>query len=60
LLAHPDVQAEIARLELPQGSVVVSDPWIYGKAINDARDIKVLLTSNVVRLGWRQGGQLLR
>ncbi len=31
LLAHPDVQAEIAKLELPQGSVIVADPWIYGK-----------------------------
>ncbi|KAK1829344.1 copper amine oxidase, partial [Podospora conica] len=30
LLAHPDVQAEIAKLQLPPGSVVVADPWIYG------------------------------
>ncbi|KAK4154329.1 hypothetical protein C8A00DRAFT_42916 [Chaetomidium leptoderma] len=30
LLSNPDVQAELAKLELPQGSVVVSDPWIYG------------------------------
>ncbi|KAJ4291378.1 hypothetical protein N0V88_005971 [Collariella sp. IMI 366227] len=30
LLAHPDVQAEIAKLKLPEGTVVVSDPWIYG------------------------------
>jgi primary-amine oxidase len=30
LLADPDVQAEIAKLKLPEGSVVVSDPWIYG------------------------------
>ncbi|KAK5661791.1 hypothetical protein OQA88_9893 [Cercophora sp. LCS_1] len=29
-LAHPEVQAAIAKLELPQGSVVVIDPWIYG------------------------------
>jgi primary-amine oxidase len=32
LLAHPDVQAEIAKLKLPPGSVVVSDPWIYGRS----------------------------
>jgi primary-amine oxidase len=30
VLNHPDVQAEIAKLELPAGTVVVSDPWIYG------------------------------
>ncbi|KAK0649345.1 copper amine oxidase [Cercophora newfieldiana] len=30
LLAHPDVQAEIAKLKLPKGTVVVADPWIYG------------------------------
>lgn len=30
LLAHPDVQAEISKLELPTGSVIVADPWIYG------------------------------
>jgi primary-amine oxidase len=33
LLSHPDVQAEIAKLKLPPGSVVVSDPWIYGKSV---------------------------
>ncbi|KAK3937146.1 copper amine oxidase 1 [Diplogelasinospora grovesii] len=30
LLAHPDVQAEIAKLKLPDGAEVVADPWIYG------------------------------
>ncbi len=25
------VQAEIAKLQLPEGTVVISDPWIYGK-----------------------------
>jgi primary-amine oxidase len=29
-LANPAVQAEIAKLELPEGTVVISDPWIYG------------------------------
>lgn len=24
------VQAEIAKLKLPEGTVVISDPWIYG------------------------------
>lgn len=25
------VRAEIAKLQLPEGTVVISDPWIYGK-----------------------------
>ncbi len=24
------VKAEIAKLQLPKGTVVISDPWIYG------------------------------
>ncbi|KAK0725476.1 copper amine oxidase [Lasiosphaeris hirsuta] len=30
LLAHLDVQAEIAKLKLPAGTELVIDPWIYG------------------------------
>lgn len=30
MLEDPGVQAEIAKLKLPEGAVVVSDPWIYG------------------------------
>lgn len=30
-LEYPEVQAEIAKLKLPEGAVVVADPWIYGK-----------------------------
>lgn len=30
-LADERVQAEIAKLQLPEGAVVISDPWIYGK-----------------------------
>jgi primary-amine oxidase len=29
-LADENVKAEIAKLELPEGTVVISDPWIYG------------------------------
>jgi primary-amine oxidase len=29
-LADEGVQAEIAKLELPEGTVVIIDPWIYG------------------------------
>ncbi|KAF2402557.1 hypothetical protein EJ06DRAFT_555173 [Trichodelitschia bisporula] len=35
-LEHPDVKAEIAKLQLPEGAVVVCDPWIYGAdGVND-------------------------
>ncbi|CAN9417285.1 unnamed protein product [Alternaria sp. RS040] len=30
VLTDEKVQAEIAKLELPEGTVVISDPWIYG------------------------------
>lgn len=30
-LNNPDVQAELAKLKLPEGATVVVDPWIYGK-----------------------------
>lgn len=29
-LEDEGVKAEIAKLELPEGSVIVCDPWIYG------------------------------
>jgi primary-amine oxidase len=29
-LADESVKAEIAKLQLPEGTVVISDPWIYG------------------------------
>ncbi|KAF2007923.1 hypothetical protein P154DRAFT_453216 [Amniculicola lignicola CBS 123094] len=30
VLDDPGVKAEIAKLQLPEGTVVISDPWIYG------------------------------
>jgi len=30
LLKDPGVLAEIEKLKLPEGAVLVSDPWIYG------------------------------
>ena len=43
VLAHPEVQAQLDKLQLPPGSIVVSDPWIYGTTI--ARlDLSPLLT----------------
>ncbi|KAJ4364306.1 hypothetical protein N0V95_000818 [Ascochyta clinopodiicola] len=36
VLADENVQAEIAKLQLPEGTVVISDPWIYGSdGVND-------------------------
>ncbi|KAK4457489.1 putative copper amine oxidase [Cladorrhinum samala] len=29
-LSHPDVLAEVAKLQLPEGAELVVDPWIYG------------------------------
>ena len=37
-LEDPAVQAEIGRLNLPKGSVVLSDPWIWGAdGVDDAQ-----------------------
>ena len=30
-LEDAGVQAEIAKLHLPEGTVLISDPWIYGE-----------------------------
>jgi primary-amine oxidase len=32
LMADPVVQAELAKLKLPEGAVVACDPWIYGRS----------------------------
>lgn len=29
-LEDADVKAEIAKLQLPEGTAIVCDPWIYG------------------------------
>jgi primary-amine oxidase len=30
-LEDEGVRAEIAKLQLPEGTVIISDPWIYGQ-----------------------------
>jgi primary-amine oxidase len=35
-LEDEGVKAEIAKLQLPEGTVVISDPWIYGKPTRSA------------------------
>ncbi len=32
-LEDEGVKAEIAKLKLPEGTVIISDPWIYGTGI---------------------------
>ncbi|KAL2194803.1 copper amine oxidase [Corynascus similis CBS 632.67] len=43
VLAHPEVQAQLDKLQLPPGSIMVSDPWIYGTTIA-RQDLSPLLT----------------
>ena len=33
-LEDEGVKAELAKLQLPEGTVVISDPWIYGMSTN--------------------------
>ena len=39
-LEDEGVKAELAKLQLPEGTVVISDPWIYGAWIRQ-RDVQV-------------------
>ena len=32
VLEDEGVKAEIAKLQLPEGSVICADPWIYGES----------------------------
>lgn len=50
-LEDESVKAELAKLQLPEGTVVISDPWIYGEWIQ-GRQYWQRLTSNC-RLGRR-------
>jgi Cu2+-containing amine oxidase len=36
LANDPKVQAEIAKLKLPEGTIVACDPWIYGQLTGPA------------------------
>ena len=49
-LEDEGVKAEIAKLQLPEGTVVISDPWIYGMPDTYSRMWGIRLTN--VRLGW--------
>jgi primary-amine oxidase len=43
-LADEKVQAEIAKLQLPEGTVVISDPWIYGVYLRPVRPLHRLVS----------------
>jgi hypothetical protein len=56
-LEDEQVKAEIAKLQLPEGTVVISDPWIYGTLIFPL--ILLLFFCNnpthvVIRIRWCQ------
>lgn len=44
-LSDEGVKAAIAKLQLPEGTVVISDPWIYGKRI-EGKGASWILTPN--------------
>ena len=41
VLEHEDVKAEIAKLKLPEGSVIICDPWTYGTYYTNANGAKL-------------------
>jgi len=41
------VKAEIAKLQLPEGTVVISDPWIYGRQCQIISLIDMLRDSRI-------------
>lgn len=46
-LEDEGVRAEVAKLKLPEGSVVVVDPWIYGKLAYCTPDKLVSLSAEL-------------
>jgi len=48
-LGDEGVKAEIAKLRLPEGSVICADPWIYGTIADD-----LLRLTNMTRIGRYQ------
>lgn len=50
-LAHPAVKAELAKLNLPEGTQVIIDPWIYGMPIKVCSQNLTLISD---RIRWRR------
>ena len=38
---HEGVQAEIAKLKLPEGTKILCDPWIYGTIVPRKSDLMI-------------------
>ena len=51
-LEDEGVKAELAKLKLPEGTVVISDPWIYGK--DSCRYSIIIFLTQLARFGWRK------
>ena len=43
-LEDEGVKAEIAKLQLPEGTAVISDPWIYGIRLGHQKQLGCMLT----------------
>lgn len=50
-LEDEGVKAEIAKLNLPEGSMICADPWIYGTTYSTRIDLSLL---SLTRVGWPQ------
>lgn len=50
-LKDEGVKAEVAKLRIPEGSVVICDPWIYGK-FYFYHECLISLLTDMSRLGW--------
>ena len=50
-LEDEGVKEAIAKLQLPEGTVVISDPWIYGTLFSR---FLVMVSTNVCRIRWCQ------
>ena len=50
-LGDERVQAEIAKLKLPEGTIVISDPWIYGIFFGRSCSRHIL---TYYRIRWRE------
>ncbi len=47
-LEDKGVRAELAKLGLPEGTAIVSDPWIYGRLVLQ-RLIRMLIATRIRR-----------
>lgn len=50
-LEDEGVKAEIAKLNLPEGTVVCADPWIYGRCNHELPSA----STDRCRIRWHQG-----